>query len=475
MVVQHDPDEYLSHKPTGRRVLFKFLDEVTIPYEDEAQRFIEEYGLGPWSELVEKFPDLTVQRLFTSVEPEQILETVRLAQEIDESYQPPNFLTFFMIQVSTADEAELVARILSEWGSVEIAYVEPPPAPDPAQPVGNNPELINQLFLEKAPDNISPIGGVDARFAWDFPGGEGEQQQFIDIERGWVLNHPELVDGDNVALVQHTVGINVVAHQAHGTAVLGILVAQDNNLGGVGIARSAQGQVISYMNIGADGELIPDLHNALMTASVNLPPGAVMLVEVQWYNPLNPNADRDKDYLPVEVDPFCYYAIRLATAKGISVAEVAGNGGNDLDQWTDAQGLFVLSPEVRDSQAIIVGSAMVLAGLGQAGWSRLLTSNFGDRVDCFAWGEQISTIGDAAFGSTSGATVIVAGVALIIQGFCTATFNCRLKPLALRDLLRQFGTMSNHPAVDKIGVMPDLRQIIENLQANGVILADRLP
>lgn len=56
-----------------------------------------------------------------------------------------------------------------------------------------------------------------------------------------------------------------------------------------------------------------------------------------------------------------------------------------------------------------------------------------------------------------------------------AFYRYRLKPKAMRRLLRQFGTLSNNPGQDKIGMMPDLRQIIAELQINGVPLVDQLP
>ncbi|MCL4868332.1 MAG: hypothetical protein KJ063_05140 [Anaerolineae bacterium] len=469
MEIEQNRLEYPIDEPLLHRVLVKFREGLNIPYEDGVERYIQEYRLAPWSDLAEMVTGLTIERLFTTVTPEQIMGAVQLAQEMDEQYQPPDFLTFFTIYVMAEDDAQLVVRALSQWEIIEQVYLEPIPAPDPNQPVGLNPLLMDQIYLEAMPM------GVDARFAWDFPGGQGEKQRFIDIERGWDFKHPELLNDRGHALVHLVGGINVAASQAHGTAVLGVILAQDNDIGGVGIAHLAKGRAFSTIKQAANGGQVYDVHNALIYAAATLRPGDVVLVEAQMYNPLNPQAHIANDLLPVEADPFCYQAILLAASKGITVIEVAGNGANDLDQWVDGQGELVLTEAVQDSAAIIVGSCVVVAGLNLNAFGRWPTSNYGSRVDCFAWGEQIATINGLALGATSGAAAIVAGVVLIIQGFCTANLNYRLKPKAMRRLLRQFGTLSNNPGQDKIGMMPDLRQIIAELQINGVPLVDQLP
>jgi subtilisin family serine protease len=96
------------------------------------------------------------------------------------------------------------------------------------------------------------------------------------------------------------------------------------------------------------------------------------------------------------------------------------------------------------------------------------------RIDCYAWGEDITTSGDgwtgtsttsytASFGGTSGATPIVAGAAVLLQSWRTRTLGQpHYAPHRLRELLSEAGnTPSANPGTDRIGVMPNLRQIIE--------------
>lgn len=50
-----------------------------------------------------------------------------------------------------------------------------------------NPRNTNQGYLDAAP------AGIDARYAWGFPGGDGMGANMVDMEQGWNLNHEDLV------------------------------------------------------------------------------------------------------------------------------------------------------------------------------------------------------------------------------------------------------------------------------------------
>ena len=125
--------------------------------------------------------------------------------------------------------------------------------------------------------------------------------------------------------------------------------------------------------------------------------------------------------------------------------------------------------DFRDSGAILVGAATSTSPHVRMGFS-----NFGSRLDCYAWGENVNTLTSndsgatdlytATFNGTSSASPIITGATLIVQGIVEAGFGYRLSPRQMRNILSApaTGTASNNPPVDRIGVMPDLRQIIDD-------------
>jgi len=178
------------------------------------------------------------------------------------------------------------------------------------------------------------------------------------------------------------------------------------------------------------------------------------------------------------------------------VIEAAGNGNLNLDSIMTvggARSLNIKSPKYQDSGAIMVGacgSRVVEIREGIRGHRRYQHSNYGSRVNCYAWGEEIvttsTTYGEPGtgfsrytygnntpkFGGTSGASAIIAGAALLLQSLYQIKKMARLLPnvtdpsqnmrAVLSDVETGTGQKLNfHP--DPIGVMPDLKSIINRL------------
>ena len=176
--------------------------------------------------------------------------------------------------------------------------------------------------------------------------------------------------------------------------------------------------------------------------------------------------------MPVEAEPAVFDAIKSATDQGIIVVEAAGNGSNDLDNFTNSAGKQVLnrtSGDFMDSGAI-----MVAAASSTDPHQPLSFTNFGSRIDCYAWGENIDTSGDGwtgtgtttytgFFGGTSGASPIITGAALLLQAWAQQADGARLSPAEVCGILGDplLNTPSASPGTDRIGVMPNLRAIIE--------------
>jgi subtilisin family serine protease len=276
------------------------------------------------------------------------------------------------------------------------------------------------------------------------------------MEQGWTLNHEDLV----AAGITVISGVNT-AYTGHGTAVLGEILAVDNTIGDMGIAPNVTARVVSQWRSGGTYNTA----EAILSAASAMSSGDVLLLEAQTSYPTA------SGYVPVEVEQAVFDAIQYATSQGIIVVEAGANGSVDLDAFQDVSGKFILNrsnADFRDSGAIIVGAAS-----SAAPHTRLSFSNYGSRIDCYAWGENIDSTGDGwtgtatnlyttSFGGTSGATPIVTGSALIVQSSKVAQGQPRLTPSEMRALLSDstWNTASANPAADRIGVMPNLQAII---------------
>jgi hypothetical protein len=449
-------------------IVVKFRDNVKLPYKDGIGDYIQEMKIGPWDQLSREFPGISIHRLFRSLDPDEIMKLVGRARERDRTYEPPNFLTFFYIDAPPDTDLERLAKALNSWSSVKTAYIDRP-APDPAVNAADDPRWPNQGYLDPAPD------GIDAEYAWGFGGGDGAGQTCIDLEKGWTLNHEDLVSlGANLL---H--GSIYADSRGHGTAVLGIICAVDNTLGCIGIAPNIGSiNAVSYWGAGNNR---PD---AIIASLSHLSFGDVLLLEVQTVARVDfipPDIVRNV-YGPVEVLDADFEAIRLATALGIVVVEAGGNGTEnglapaiDLDTYTNAAGQQILNrdpanPDFRDSGAIIVS-----ASTSWAPHTRRAYATFGRRIDCYAWGHNIDTCSSDEFGATnqyrtnfggtSGASAIIAGAALLVQGVAEDSLTYRFSPRQMRAILSDpaNGTPPSPAEPTDMGVMPNLRAIIDDV------------
>jgi hypothetical protein len=370
------------------------------------------------------------------------------AKAADPSYAAPIFENFFEIRCPASSSPSLIAATLNSWaGVIEYAYESQPTEPAAVVAI-NNPRFSQQTYLSP-----SPVG-IGAMSAWAL-GADGSGFGFVDIEHGWFLDHEDLPINLDV-----TLGVNRTKDHGHGTAVIGVVAAADNTTGVVGLAP----EILIYLLSIEDR--VPSLtrsadHAALRIsqAAVLLNPGDVLLLEVQALGG------------PVELSRPVFEAIRLATAKGIVVVEPTGNGGLNLDFATNEQGKRSLDrthPDFEDSGAIMVSAA-------RAAWPHeRLRGGFGNRVDCYAWGEQVHTTGSRntpvkrndyfEFSGTSSASSIIAGVCLLMQDLRVRRGppgTPRFRPKELRAILSDENNGEpSFLATEPIGVMPDFAKII---------------
>ncbi|SOD42709.1 choice-of-anchor D domain-containing protein [Nitrosovibrio sp. Nv4] len=420
--------------------------------------FAAECKLHGIEKLLDSYEIKETRPVIRALPPEKIRELEKQAAQTE---LPPlhSLTSYWKLDVRHSPEkTEEIVKRFSALDEVDVAYRELE-ATDPAVNPADDPYNANQNYQDAAPI------GIDARWAWTQPNGEGAGVGFVDLEQGWFLDHedfasksPALLYGDNRDGIDGYVG-------NHGTAVLGEVIADDNTVGVVGIAPSVSSvNVTSHWDTASSssGNVADAIAGALPTLQV----GDVLLLEIQ------------KGLLPTETDAADFDAIRLAVALGIVVVEAAGNGSFDLDSYTDGGGNFVLnrgSGDFKESGAIVVGAALSPLPHNRAGFS-----NFGSRVDCYAWGENVVTAGygnldngggdntrtyTSTFNGTSSASPIISGAALIVQGMYEANNGYSLSPLEMRALLSDpaTGTAQGGGVPGNIGVMPDLRSIIETL------------
>ncbi|MCY8953681.1 S8 family serine peptidase [Bacillus cereus] len=449
------------HKQVTKQLILKFKNEVNLPYQDGIEKFIKEEKQDP--ELIgilAEYPNVTINRLFNSLNPKEIKN---LGKEIKNSdHISSNLLNYYIVETQDDIDVQALLTKIEKSSLVETAYLQEEEAP-PAERLPNlsvnpydEPRLTRQGYLEPAPL------GINAPYAWSIKGGDGKGTTFVDMEYGWLFNHEDLVN-QKIELIS---GQNKSEHHDHGTSVLGIVSAEDNNIGGIGIAPKAKVKVVSQIRDNGNYNTA----DAILSAVNNMQAGDILLLEAQ----ATYDGYGDKNYFPVEVKPDIFDAIRIGTNKGIIIIEAGANGGNDLDQFRDRNGKQVLnrnSPDFKDSGAIMVGAASA-----RVPHKRSYFSNYGSRVDVYGWGNAVDTtdakpsefitnLYTSSFAGTSSASPIIAGAAASIQGIAKNNQGKVYTPSQLRDILSDSstGTKSNDPTSDKIGVLPDLKSILSKL------------
>jgi hypothetical protein len=225
--------------------------------------------------------------------------------------------------------------------------------------------------------------------------------------------------------------------------------------------------MVSHYNAAKDTNF--HVADAVVAATAAMSAGDVLLLEVARGGISN---------LPTEIDPADFNSITLAVANGIIVVEAAWNIGANLDNWTDPMGQTIFnrsSPQFQDSGAIMVGASVSAVPHVHTSFS-----NFGSRIDCYAWGENVTTCGfgdlspvgaaddktytATKFNGTSSASSIIAGAAIILQAWYNATTGSRLYPGQMRTLLSNPATGTPQgPGTHYIGFMPNLKAIIQTL------------
>ena len=356
-------------------------------------------------------------------------------------------------------DCDELAKQLNKDSGVWKAYKAPQPVPAAVSP---NMEPC-QGYLCSSPD------GINAMVAWQYYGGQGEGVSVCDIEGDWNFKHEDL------PRIIHFGGDLLGGDWIdHGTAVLGEIVAKPNRFGAAGIAPKAKPKVHSAV---IDG--MWNTAQAIINSANRMKPGDVILIELQGTHPIT------GQYVAMQYWDDVYSAIRVATDKGITVVEAAGNGGQNFQA-----AVYAGTNLRKDAGAIVVGAGVPpnnyydytvgahrYTTMGTPR-SRAWFSNYGKIVNVQGWGEHVTTLGygDAQggadsnkwythrFSGTSSASPIVTGAVACLQGIAKHGGGTPFTPAEIRDLLIATGTPQSddpvRPKSQHIGPLPDLEKAI---------------
>ena len=177
---------------------------------------------------------VSANALITSQPSSVVAGKVALGAKLDPKYEVTDFDAWYQVvfepqisiavkdaDVKAADNAipSYILKLIQKLhfvADVETVHAlqEGPPPVNPT----DDPRSGNEGYLGAAP------GGIDARYAWGFPGGDGAGANVVDMEQGWDLNHEDLAAA-NISLISGTNS----AYFYHGTSVLGeMLVGMSN-------------------------------------------------------------------------------------------------------------------------------------------------------------------------------------------------------------------------------------------------------
>ena len=449
------------------RIYVKFRDDSNVRLRGGQLTDLGARSLAPAGPMLGRLANSRVSwRRQHSVSEERLSELRETGQR-NTGKTLPDLNTAYILHLPAGLDPATVIDDLNALEVVEIALPFPLPAPPPVVP-NYEPQ---QGYLNPA----AATNGVNAKYAWTVPGGNGANVKIVDIEYAWNLNHGDLLasligPAPVVPAVEMTAG---AGH--HGTAVLGVMGGRSDGVGVTGIAWGSTFYVAAVLT--ANGY---DVAAAITTAMAStLRPGDIIVIEQQTDGP----AAGIDDWVPAEWFKPTYDAIVTAVANDVIVCEAAGNGNQNLDDPIFNVGHKPFLPE-NDSGAIIVGAG---AAAGPTNRSRLDFSSYGSAVDLQGWGESVVTTGygtlwfadgtnalyTSIFNGTSSATPIVAGACAAVQGAYRSAHGGGqvIGAIEMRALLQATGSPQTG-ANENIGPLPNLAFAIPLALVNRRIWVD---
>ncbi len=433
----------------------RFSQSASLRGDEAGLRAASEPALDRVEKLFERTGTISAEPLAAGVSQAESTALARRASRLSGA-RSTNMADWYRVEVPAGTEADALDALRNS-GQVAYAGRAPVALPPPVTPDFSP----GQLHLDMAPT------GVGAEYGETEPRVRGGGVTVVDLEYYWTRTHEDLQlpassDIGGGEYVQYT-----AFDDEHGTAVFGILNADDNGFGVTGIVPEATMKGISPT-------MAPDFGynpaGALTYLADKLSPGDVVLIEQQADGP----GPGPSDYVPMEWNQASFDAIRQLGDLGIVVVETGGNGGYDLDSPA-MLGRF--NRANRDSEAIVVGAGDSVTH------APLWFTSHGSRIDLQGYGNNLVTTGSngdlqgpgpgekdirytSSFDGTSGAGPVVAGSVAAVLSYLKATGQPPLDADQLVGLLRSTGTPQTSPELGQIGPLPDIPAAIATIQGS---------
>lgn len=490
--------EFLSSVSYADGIIVAFTTSSQISFNAGNWRSASNESVEFLKNLQNAFPEVVPARVQNLLSEEEF-ESKRQEKVAEGFADFPDFNRWYVFPTSDADVAKTILSVLLSSDQVKFAHPDMKlyPASIPSTP-SSIPNLFPRQDYLDSPVNVA--GGLNVTAAWE-QGLSGVGSTLIDVELNWNFEHadlnvsiensPMLLEKNNgVYQIFHPDHINDQEAIQHGTAVLGIIAAQDNGAGITGIAPNTLVRTLPmYPTLGAT------LSSLTVYAEMNakVKPGTIILFELQAPGISGkPCWEQDAlgawvptGCLPLEAYNAGFDGLKALSYKGATVIEGAGNGNVDLD---DSNNQACLS--CPDLSKLSTGAIMVGASNGSK-MEREPSSNCGKRVDLFAWGKNVVTAGygdhpvsksnnvnewyTSQFGGTSSASAMIAGIASLLQEHARNLYGSNLDPnqfvylsnAAVKQALSASG-VAQFDSGCAIGKQPDV-EIALSLITDGIV------
>ncbi|HEY3296431.1 MAG TPA: hypothetical protein VGL38_13465 [bacterium] len=434
------------------RLIVKFTEESMIRWNGTAPYSKASANVAPLLNFLAAHPEITMRREMELSE--ETLDNWERTGEQNIGEDLANLNNFYILDIRSNPAPETLLRSVIKLDIVETAFYQPKGAPACTDIAPTTPSYVaNQTYHGPAPT------GVNSDYAGTYYGGWGHghfNAWTVDIEWDWTEDHEDFPSG--FAVLDGGDGGGTADH---GDACSGIIGACDNTYGMSGESP----------NVTPKGESVGILNRTWATgitnASSHLFSGESEFIEIHNYGP-NPGYSCDNTcgncgqfgYIAIEYWDDNFAAIQTVTANGRLVYEAAGNGQMDLDA---ARYSSRFDRTYRDSRAILVGASH------SASQDAMCWSNYGSRVDCNGWGQDVYTIGygdlynptgnrnqmyTRSFSGTSSATPIVTAAGNDLQGVLQGKYGITASPTDMRAYLHDNGTP--YTGSHEIGTKPNL-------------------